>query len=180
MEPNYDAVMAWTAIASVLVALASVLVALIAILVESRRSRFQTGVGLVFRFNDRFYNPDFSRKRKQAAKCLAKGLPVTSKSFAVDDILDFFEEIAFYTHRGALDKKTVWFFFFSYMYRFFSLAKNYIEQERKIDPTIWTGASWLYSELIRFERADRRRLGAELYLTDGELRKFVDEEAGLV
>lgn len=172
MKISYDAVMAWAAVVAILIAV-------IAIIVESKRFRFSIGVELISKFNDRFYNSDFCKKRKQAAKCLSKGLPVTSKASAVDDILDFFEEIAFFTKRGSLDKKVVWFFFFSYLYRFFGLAKDYIEQERRIDPTIWTTASWLYFELMRFESADRRRLGAKLHLTDEDLRKFVEEEAGL-
>lgn len=159
-------------------AVVAVLIAVITILVESKRSRFSIGVDLILKLDSDFNNLDFKEIRKQAAVAFSSG-NLSKGSNAIDSILNFFEGVAFFTKRGAVDKETVWHFFFTYMYRFWHFASKYIEKERKVDPTLWTACIDLYLQLLRIEKRERQRLDGDIDLTHEDLQKFLNEESTL-
>jgi hypothetical protein len=171
MELDYNAIMAWAAVAAALIAV-------ITVWFESRRSRFSTGVDLILRLDNDFNSPHFKEIRKQAAVAFSSG-DYSSGSNAIDSILNFFEGVAFFTKRGAVDKKTVWHFFFTYMYRFWHFADKYMKKEREADPTLWTACIDLYSQLLKIEKQDRQRLGGDINLSEEDLEKFLSEELKL-
>lgn len=171
MSVDYNAIMAWAAVVAVLIAV-------ITIWTESRRSRFSIGVDLILRLDNDFNSPHFKEIRKQVAVTCRSG-DYSTGSNAIDSILDFFEGVAFFMKRGAVDKETVWHFFFTYMYRFWHFADKYIEKEREVDPTLWTACIDLYSQLLKIEKQERQRLGGNIDLSEEDLQKFLNEESTL-
>jgi len=171
MMIDYNAIMA-------LAAVVAILVAIITMWFESRRSRFSIGVDIILKLDSEFNNKYFKEIRKQAAVAFSSG-DLSQGSNAIDSILDFFEGIAFFAKCKAVDNKVVWHFFFSYMYRFWHLAYEYIKEERNNDPTLWTAIIDLYPRLLRIERRERRRLNGYINLTERDLEKFLYEESVL-
>lgn len=164
---DYNAIMA-------LAAVAAILIAIITILVESKRSRFSIGVDLILKLDSDFNNRDFKEIRKQAAVASRSG-DLSKGGNEIDSIIDFFEGVAFFVKRGAVDKETVWHFFFAYMHRFWHFANKYINEERKTDPTLWAASNKLYLQLLDIEKKERYRLGSVINLADEDLQKFVKE-----
>ncbi len=171
MEIDYNAIMAWAAIVAVLIAV-------ITMWAESKRSRFSIGIDLILKLDNDFNNPTYKEIRKQAAVAFSSG-DLSKGSNAIKDIINFFEGIAFFTKSGAVDKETVWHFFFSYMYRFWHFADKYIEEERNADPTLYTACIDLYLQLLRIEKRERQRLGGDVNLSKEDLDKFLHEESTL-
>lgn len=166
---DYNAIIAWAAVAATLIAL-------ITMLVESRRSRFSIGVDFILKLDSDFNSRDFKEIRKKAAIALSSR-DLSKAGNEIDSIIDFFEGVAFYTKRGALDKETVWHFFFTYMYRFWHLSKDHLDKERKTDQTLWADYIKLYCQLFEIEKKECRRLGSNIDLTSEDLQKFLKEES---
>lgn len=171
MELDYNVIIAWASVGAVLVAL-------IALIAESKRSRFLAGVEIILKLDKDFYSPYFKEIRKQAAVAFRSG-EYSIGSYAIDSILNFFEGVAFFTKRGIVDKETVWYFFFTYLYRFWHFAEEYVIKEREFDPTIWTGCIHLYSQLLKIEKRARQNLGGNIELSKEDLEKFLSEELKL-
>lgn len=169
---DYNAIIAWASVVAVLVAL-------IALIAESKRSRFSAGVEIILRLDKDFYSPYFKEIRKQAAFAFRNKDYSNGSNAAIDSILNFFEGVAFFTKRGIVDKETVWYFFFTYLYRFWHFAGEYITNERKFDPTIWTGCIHLYSQLLKIEKKARKNLGGNIELSKEDLDNFLLDELKL-
>jgi hypothetical protein len=84
--------------------------------------------------------------RKKAASAFQRG-ELKEAANEIDEIIDFFEGVAYLVNRGAIDKEAVWTCFFSYMYRFYHFAAGYIDEERERDPTLWSAFLDLYKKL---------------------------------
>ena len=167
MGIDYNAVMA---AASVVAAIA----AIIAIWIESRRSRFATGVDLIHKLDREFRGEHFIKTRQNASLELSQA-PIKT-THAIDEILNFFEEIAFFARRGAPDLYTTWYFFFSYMYRFHTIAAAYIQEQRRKDSTLWANYLKLYPKLLAIEHAERSKLGTKKDLDKDDIELFLLEE----
>lgn len=171
MVLDYNAIMAWAAVTAALTAV-------ITTWVESKRSRFSISIDLILRLDNDFNSPHFKEIRRKAAVAF-RSKDYSKGSNEIDDILDFFEGVAFFIKRRAVDKKTVWHFFFTYMYRFWHFAEKYIAKERETDPTLWTAYIDIYSQLLKIEKQDRQRLGGNIKLSEEDLEKFLNEESTL-
>lgn len=161
-----------------LAALGTALVAIASLWMESRRHRFALGVDLVLRLEDQFKTPRMYNNRAKAAHAFHQG----DYSLAVneiDEIINFYEGVAYFVDRGALDRKLAWNFFFSHMYRFNYLAKEYIEKERRRDVTLWDEFLRLYERLLKIECAERIRCGDGHGLTEDDIEQFLREESSL-
>jgi len=65
------------------------------------------------------------------------------------------------------------------LYRFWHFAGEYITNERKFDPTIWTGCIHLYSQLLKIEKKARKNLGGNIELSKEDLDNFLLDELKL-
>lgn len=146
---DYDALTAWTG-------LGTALVAIWALRSESLRHRFSTSIDLVMRLEDQFATERMYRNRRRAA-CAIRAGSLDDAVNEIDEIIDFFEGVGFLVENGALDKRAAWTCFFSYMYRFCHLVGEYIDRERRRDPTLWQGFIDLYRVLHAIEQKDRHR-----------------------
>jgi len=152
--------------------------AIYALWAESRRHRFSAGIELILRLEDQFSTERMYTNRKRAA-CAFQKKSCGEAVNEIDEIIDFFEGVGFLLKRGALDKRVVWTFFFSYLYRFRHLAEEYVVKERRRDPTLWPDFVSLYDQLLVIERAERRRQQAAVELSQEDLAQFLSEETSL-
>jgi hypothetical protein len=81
--------------------------------------------------------------------------------------------------RGRNCRRWVWYFFYYYLSRFCPLARPYIDQERRLDPTIWESFLRLCDQLDGIEAAKRRRIESSLVVSPQDLARFVNEELAL-
>lgn len=88
--------------------------------------------------------------------------------------------MAFFVRRGALDLETTWYFFFSYMYRFHTVAAEYIARQRRSDATLWHNYVTVYPNLLAIEERDRAKLGSRKKLSKVDLDQFLREEIRLL
>ncbi|MDP3043029.1 MAG: hypothetical protein Q8N21_01370 [bacterium] len=168
---NYQVITAWTG-------LTTAIVAIYALWAESRRHRFSTGIDLILRLEDQFSTQRMYVNRRKVARAFQNKNYVEAMN-EIDEIIDFFEGVGFFVKRGALDRKVVWTFFFSYLFRFRHFAKEYIENEQSRDPTLWTEFVDLYNNLLQIERADRRNRKSSLEISEDDLEQFLREETNL-
>lgn len=159
---DYNAITALTG-------LAAALVAIYALWVESRRHGFSTSFDLMLRFGDQFSTKRMYTNRKKAASAFQRG-KLKESANEIDEIIDFFEGVAYLVNRGAIDKEAVWTCFFSYMYRFYHFAAGYIDDERERDPTLWSAFLDLYKKLYAIEQKDRRKQVRSKHLSKKELK----------
>ena len=122
-----------------------------------------------------FYGEEYARARREAAACLRNLQPKGSQP-AVDKIMDFIEYLAYCEKRKGIDVEAVWFFFFYYFVRFMYLAKDYIAEKRRGDPTLWEESAALYPKLCSLETRKRKMLGASLDLSQEDIRQFLKDE----
>ncbi len=129
-----------TAIFTALAAFAALGTAIAAFL-QIRMSRQSIGVDVLLRLDAHFNSPDMKAVRRKAASFLLWQrfnphlvLPDTENKcrVALDDLLDFFEGIAFLSLRkGTPDPESVWCFFFGYIDYYLHAAKEHIQQAKK-------------------------------------------------
>ena len=126
---------------------------------------------------------EFSRQRMYAnrkkAACAFQNKSHPEAANEIDEIIDFFDGVGFLVKRGALNKRVVWTFFFSYLYRFRHFADEYIVKECRRDPTLWADFAWRYDQLLVVERAERRKQKAPLELSPEDAAQFLAEETRL-
>jgi hypothetical protein len=170
-DMNYDAITAWAA-------LVAAIIAVLAIWAESRRQRFAMGVELLLRLDEQFHTERMLANKKRIA-CAFLANDCSQVPNEMIEIIDFYDEVGFFVRRGGLDKKAVYTFFFSYMFRFWYVARDYVDQERRQDPTLWNDYEKLYRDLHKIELAERHKLKVSLELQEDELRQYFAEDAEL-
>jgi len=155
-----------TAIFTALAAFAALGTAIAAFL-QIRMSRQSISVDVLLRLDAHFNSPDMKAVRRKAASFLLWQrfnphlvLPDTQNKcrVALDDLLDFFEGIAFLSLRkGTPDPESVWCFFFGYIDYYLHAAKEHIQQAKKDDPMQWQELIRFHDQLISIERKHHRK-----------------------
>jgi hypothetical protein len=158
----------------------------IAAFLQIRMSRQSISVDALLRLDAHFNSPDMKAVRRKAASFLLQRfqshvlLPDDEHKccVALDDLLDFFEGIAFLSLRkGTPDPESVWCFFFGYIDYYLHAAKEHIQQAKKDDPMQWQELIRFHDQLISIERKHHRK-GYEPPDED-QLRRFLEDEAEL-
>jgi len=97
----------------------------------------------------------------------------------LDDLLDFFEGIAFLSmKKGTPDPESVWCFFFGYIDYYLHAAKGHIQQAQKEDPMQWQELIRFHDRLVCIEQKHHNRKGYEPP-DEEQLRRFLEDEAEL-
>ena len=129
--------MEWQVISSIAAAVAAVSALITAIIMtyQSHLMRLTIRVDALLRLDAHFNSPDMKATRKKAASYLLRQrfkphLALSDENkcrIALDDLLDFFEGIAFLSMRkGTPDPESVWCFFFGYIDYYLHAAQGYI------------------------------------------------------
>ena len=161
---DYRAVSAWAAVVAALTAI-------FAVMRESRRSRFQSGVDILFKLNDMFSTEGMRKTRRKAAKGIRQG-----RNADVDDVLDFFEVVGLLVRRRAIADLFVWHSFFYWTHRYYLLTKEYVASVREKDPTTWSDFVWLHQRLENVEKRRRKCSDEHVVVDKTELDEFLKEE----
>jgi hypothetical protein len=180
--------MLWQVISSIASAVAALAAFITAIIMayQSRLMRQSIGVDALLRLDTHFNSPDMKAIRRKAASFLLQRfqshvlLPDDEHKccVALDDLLDFFEGIAFLSLRkGTPDPESVWCFFFGYIDYYLHAAKEHIQQAQKDDPMQWQELIRFHDQLISIERKHHRK-GYEPPEED-QLRRFLEDEMQL-
>jgi hypothetical protein len=180
--------MLWQVISSIASAVAALAAFITAIIMayQSRLMRQSICVNVLLRLDAHFNGPDMKAIRRKAASFLLQRfqshvlLPDDEHKcrVALDDLLDFFEGIAFLSLRkGTPDPESVWCFFFGYIDYYLHAAKEHIQQAKKDDPMQWQELIRFHDQLISIERKHHRK-GYEPPDED-QLRRFLEDEAEL-
>ena len=171
--PNYEAIIAWAAVAAALVAVAAVLVTIVIAVRESHRSRIALGVDLLMKLDDRF-NGSMQEARATAARGLLAHRPGDS-----EDVLDFFETLEMLIREGVLGEEFVWHTFFHWIRGYRQAAQGHVRASREQEPTVWQDFERLYRRTARLEMQKRCCSMSELELTEDQTQQFLADEAGL-
>jgi hypothetical protein len=180
--------MLWQVISSIASAVAALAAFITAIIMayQSRLMRQSICVDVLLRLDAHFNSLDMKAIRRKAASFLLQRfqshvlLPDDEHKccVALDDLLDFFEGIAFLSLRkGTPDPESVWCFFFGYIDYYLHAAKEHIQQAKKDDPMQWQELIRFHDQLISIERKHHRK-GYEPPDED-QLRRFLEDEAEL-
>lgn len=154
-------------------AIAVALIAIISLVIQTRRARFSMGVDLLLKLDERFDSDRFRKLRQSAAKSL-----MAKKSCGeLDEVLDFFEMMALLVHRRALDKKMIWHNFYHAISGYCGAAKEYIEQERANDDTVWNDLLYLCKCVNDIEKKERKRSGETAAQSVEEIDAFLYNES---
>jgi hypothetical protein len=164
---DYNAIIAWASVAAVFVAI-------IALIFQTKSSRFALGIDLIFKLNDYFDNEQMIKIRKEAAAA------ILNKTYSgVDVLLNFFETIGFLVKKNAIDRKVVWNFFSFFVINYYQAASNFIKDIRKDDKTVWSNLEYLYNELVKIEKSERKCKDSDIIISPESLENFLNSEASL-
>jgi hypothetical protein len=149
-------------------------------------SRQSISVDILLRLDAHFNSPDMKANRSKAAAYLLKlqfkeqyQLLITRYSegacrIALEDLLDFFEGIAFLSRRkGTPDPESVWCFFFYWIDHYYWAAKPFIEEVQCQDPTRLQEFVLFREQLKQIERKHHKEYKCP---TEEQLRNFLSEE----
>ena len=162
-------VAAWTGVIVALTALGT----LVLLSRQVTTALLATKVDLTFRLEQRFSGPEMQKLRAKSAQA------IQVKNFEpAEEVLDFFELIAFFTRKGALDLEVVWHTFSWWERRYFVAMQEWIASRRELDGTLWAELIWLDEEIQELHR--KRDEGRPERLTPEHVTKFLKDESDLM
>jgi len=135
-----------------------------------------------FKFDDQFNSDSMKKLRAKAALCLEQNISDLGKTDPclsdIDDVLDFFDELGFCERAGQMSPEVLHQNFHYWIKGYCSAAHHYIAAWRLKDPPRWEYVERLNK--IVHAVAQRRKHKASLYLNMEDVRRFLDEEKGLI
>jgi hypothetical protein len=164
MNNWYDLLTAWGTIALAVIAI-------VAIWCESRSSRLSRAADVTLRVIDKFDDEKMLNLRHKAATSIRdfrQGKGKISKD--VENVLDFFETMGLFCKRGVIDEEIVWHSFYYWIRGYYWSAKDFIDERRRDEPTVYEDLVALYRQLVMIEDA-----GDDIPSKD-DLDEFIDEE----
>lgn len=186
----------WTIVGSVgtcagaVAAAAGVLFAAFSFGATVQQSKLSLGADMVLKLDDRFKTPEMKNARARAAQKLATKALTSDEN--VDLVLDFFEQVALFERRSAIDTELVWHTFYHWFFNYYHLSKSYREYARQDDTSLWADIEQLYERIVMAQAGVRQSRTSCLTLckrtkktrglvpTTGELERFVNEEIALI
>ena len=159
------------------IAFIGLVVAIFKLVDDAKRSRFQSGVSIVLKFSEQFDSEEMQGSRKTAASAikLHKNSKQPADMKAVDDVLDFFETVAYLAKKDGIDKEFAWHTFYYWLHRYFLLCQGYIFAIQEKDKARWEDLCWLHTELNAIEEL-RGGKNNDLKVGDYRLTEFIEEE----
>jgi hypothetical protein len=102
---------------------------------------------------EKFDSETFGEKRIAATKACLSGLESKDPGDDVDDLLDFFEDVAFLVKIGALRKTMMHHAFYHWVRLYFQASEKYIIDYKTARPTVWANLRWIYPQLNALENS---------------------------
>jgi hypothetical protein len=129
----------------------------------------------VIKLMDKFDSPQFKEKRDTAAKACLEHLEGKNPGAAVEDILDFFDNVAFLVTKGALETEMMWHPFYHWVRMYCQAAEQHINARTKDESAVWNYLRSIYPALNELEKVQSPS-GHKEKLSDDELRAQLLEE----
>ena len=142
----------WTSLISIF----GPIIAIVALIVQVRRARFQQAIDLLVRQEADFLGDEKCHQRSLAACGILRG-----EFSEAEDILDFFETIALYIRKRALDRYMVWHTFSYWIYGYFEACRGHIETEQASDPLRWRDLCELVPNMRKLHKEELLKAGAK-------------------
>ena len=131
-----------------------------------------TGLDSLWHFDAQWSSDGMMDARSAAAAALLDGRP----SHDIDDVLDFFDQIALLLNRGVLDDEMVCYEFYWPMANYWSASQEYIRQVQHEAPGAWEQLAAVMPRLTTIE-ARRRKHAAEAAIpTKAQIGEFLAAE----
>jgi hypothetical protein len=185
-------------------ALASATTALIALFVAALATFFQikalrhawlsNSASMVTKFVDDWQSRQYRIFRKRFATQLLEVREMKTKDPQAEDfikkigivdlpVLGFFENVAYLTRRGVLDKGMIWNKFFWELERYYiaiTQPADLLKECRKGDQTtIYSELEWLYKDLLAYDRAQRKLAVDQGGPDASDMETFLKEESNI-
>lgn len=133
----------------------------------------------LLQLTDKFDSPEFQGKQKKAAQACLANLATKNPGVDVDDVLDFFEDLAFMVTNGALDERMMWHGFHHWVRVYYQASEQYIISRRREEPAVWYGLCEIYPRLNALEKAEiekaKNGITYKEKLSDAEIKKDLDD-----
>jgi len=174
-QPLFDLLKNHVGIIVQVITASAILITAIATLIQARRLKTSLQFETLSRIVERFENNSYQEKRKSAALTCLKNLKKRKPGVEVEDVLDFFDEVAFLVRSGVLTKKMVWHEFYHWVRLYWQAAGKYVIERRLEEPAVWEDLYWLYPKLNDIEKK-KYPCHYKEKLTEKDLKKFLKEE----
>lgn len=146
---------------------------------QLKMSRNDLKVRLQISYEDKFDSQSLISERKKLAEHL---LTDTSHSEIQETVLNFFESVGMMLRKEYFDPDMVWLAFSFYAIRWWSVTKDYISEERRLehdDNTIFEDFEYLVDEMYKFEMEKRHLSRAKLEPSKQDVERFLETEKNL-
>jgi hypothetical protein len=170
----------WNALAALAATLAAVAALLTAVSIfrqvrqETERSRFSTGLESLWQLTEEWNSAAMDDARSNAAAALLAGQPTAD----VDEVLDFFDELALLVDRGALDAEMVCHQFYYPMANYWFASQDHVHEVQRDDPEAWRDLDKVMARLVAIEARRKRRTAQEVVPSAAQIRNFLMDEQG--
>ena len=161
----------------ILASLLSVFLALIALIIQSRQSQRALQTNALMSILLRFDTDKMRAFRCMAATYLRNKGGSESEAWAVQEVLDFFGEIAFFINSKAINSSLAYSQFSWWLIRYWLCSQEFIKMIRNYDPYSWAMLEKIANRLHKEEM--KEGYTAEDYSKE-KLDQFLEEESRLL
>ena len=147
----------------------------IASLYQTRRLKTSLQVETLSKLVARFESDSYESKRNSAALVCIANIQNKSAGVEVEEMFDFFDEIAFLVRIKVLTKEMAWHEFYHWIRIYYQSAEIYFIERRAKEPTVWEDINKLYPKLNSLEKKKHPATYKEK-LYDPELNEYLIEE----
>ena len=121
-----------------------------------------------------------SKEMRGARRRLAKEL-LAHKDATEDRVMNFFDTLGMYTHKGWIDEDTVYSTYSYYVERYWAAQEQDIAKFRKAenDPGYFTDFEELDEEFLQRDANDARAMVNKIMPSEDEVHDFLEDEAQL-
>jgi hypothetical protein len=169
---NWSAVVALAACATAIAAMVVAVAVVSQVRHETARVLFNTGLDSLWHFDAQWNSDGMLDARNAAAAALLDGRP----SHDIDDVLDFFDQIALLLNRGALDEEMVCYELYWPMANYWFASQEYIRQVQRDAPAAWEQLASAMPRLRTIEARRRKRTAEAAVPTKQQIREFLSAE----
>ena len=143
----------WTAVGTI-VSLMAVVFAIVTLSIETRQSRIALQTDALLRLAEQFDSDRMRKLRRIGANGMLKQAPGYEDVCTLDEILEFFGEIAFLRKQNALDDDLVFNQFSGWAIRYWLCSTERVRQVRIQDPLGWVTLEKFVKALHARERKE--------------------------
>ena len=97
---------------------------------------------------------------------------------AIDDVLDFFEDIGLYQRTDYISPELAHHHFFHWVRGYWQASKPYVQAWRKKEPARWNHLEELFEVICDIEAKQHGGKREELTLSESDLNEFLSQEIG--